>query len=458
MGYKMGCSFSEHGKTPSTAAPVLKKEGCCKCKEECCKCKECEAPKEGIEFYYFDMPLRGEGIRLLLRHACVSFVDHRVKMADWPALKGKWELQQMPVIIWNGKPFAQSCAILGFLGKKYGYLPSSPEENYEITCSMNIFEEIVTKCFMAFSEMSPLPEAVRKGLQGDVVDKDIPLLMGMVEEKLKAKENKEFLVGNQLTVADFYIMGIYQSLSMMPIKHVFEKSYPLFISWFNKRMAQVPPPAPPKPKLYYFDMPARGEMLRLLLRHAKVNFEDVRIKMPEWPAMKNNFPMKQLPVIEAQGKQFFQTDAMMHSLSLKYGYLPLEPMKYSKVIEACGIVKDFFEEFAKFVYKDFPEEKKKAWSEEFYSKKAALIIGALEKRLKENKTQDFMFGRRYTMVEFYVVCTAKWILKNPQFADKFAPILKHFPVFSAYMEKRLVDFPQLYIHRYSFQCLSLIHI
>src|SRR4051812_10283278 len=52
-----------------------------------------------------------------------------------------------------------------------------------------------------------------------------------------------------------------------------------------------------KPKLTYFDAPvSRGEECRLALHLAGVEFEDDRIKGPDWPALKPTTPYGSVPV------------------------------------------------------------------------------------------------------------------------------------------------------------------
>lgn len=58
-----------------------------------------------------------------------------------------------------------------------------------------------------------------------------------------------------------------------------------------------------KPKLTYFDAPvSRGEECRLALHLAGIDFEDVRIKPPDWPALKATTPFGAMPAYEEPGK------------------------------------------------------------------------------------------------------------------------------------------------------------
>jgi len=61
-----------------------------------------------------------------------------------------------------------------------------------------------------------------------------------------------------------------------------------------------------KPKLTYFDAPvSRGEECRLALHLAGVDFEDVRVKGPDWPALKSTTPYGSMPTLEIPGQGVF---------------------------------------------------------------------------------------------------------------------------------------------------------
>jgi len=58
-----------------------------------------------------------------------------------------------------------------------------------------------------------------------------------------------------------------------------------------------------KPRLIYFDFAgSRGEECRIALHLAGVDFEDVRAKGEDWPAMKDSTPFGSLPVLEMPGR------------------------------------------------------------------------------------------------------------------------------------------------------------
>lgn len=58
-----------------------------------------------------------------------------------------------------------------------------------------------------------------------------------------------------------------------------------------------------RPRLIYFDFAgSRGEECRMALHLAGIDFEDVRVKSDDWPAMKASTPFGAMPVLELAGQ------------------------------------------------------------------------------------------------------------------------------------------------------------
>src|SRR5262245_28595615 len=79
-----------------------------------------------------------------------------------------------------------------------------------------------------------------------------------------------------------------------------------------------------KPKLTYFDAPvSRGEECRLALHLAGVDFEDVRVKRPDWPALKPQTPFGGMPILELPGKPpLAQSIAILVFIGRSHGLHP----------------------------------------------------------------------------------------------------------------------------------------
>lgn len=75
-----------------------------------------------------------------------------------------------------------------------------------------------------------------------------------------------------------------------------------------------------KYKLTYFNLAARGETARLLLKLGGQDFEDNRVEMKDWPAIKPNTPYGQLPLLEVGGLTICQSVAINRYLAKKFGY------------------------------------------------------------------------------------------------------------------------------------------
>ncbi len=87
-----------------------------------------------------------------------------------------------------------------------------------------------------------------------------------------------------------------------------------------------------KPKLTYFDAPvSRGEECRLALHIAGVEFEDVRVPMAEWPALKPSTPYGSLPLLEVPGCPVLaQSNAILVLIGRQHGLHPKDDFEAAR--------------------------------------------------------------------------------------------------------------------------------
>ena len=81
-------------------------------------------------------------------------------------------------------------------------------------------------------------------------------------------------------------------------------------------------------KLIYFPFHGRGQQIRMLLTHAKVEFEDYCIAPAKFKQKKENkeFPYNgNLPVWEEDGMQYCQSISIMRMLGIRHGYYTNDP-------------------------------------------------------------------------------------------------------------------------------------
>jgi prostaglandin-H2 D-isomerase / glutathione transferase len=124
----------------------------------------------------------------------------------------------------------------------------------------------------------------------------------------------------------------------------------------------------PQYKLTYFDLSAsRGEDCRLALHAAGVEFEDNRLKRPEWPAVKPKTPYGSVPVLETAGKPpLAQSNAILAYVGRSYGLHPSDPWQAALHEAVMASVEEFRAALAPSGQIQDPELKRRA-REEFAS-------------------------------------------------------------------------------------------
>jgi glutathione S-transferase len=87
-----------------------------------------------------------------------------------------------------------------------------------------------------------------------------------------------------------------------------------------------------RPRLTYFDAPvSRGEECRLALHLAGIDFEDNRISMSDWPALKPQTPYGTLPMLELPGHApFAQTNPILLLIGRRHGLHPTDEFEAAR--------------------------------------------------------------------------------------------------------------------------------
>lgn len=87
-----------------------------------------------------------------------------------------------------------------------------------------------------------------------------------------------------------------------------------------------------KPRLTYFDAPvSRGEECRLALHLAGIDFDDVRIKSADWPALKEQTPYGGLPVLEWPGQEpLAHSNAILVLIGRRHGLHPVDDFEAAR--------------------------------------------------------------------------------------------------------------------------------
>jgi glutathione S-transferase len=386
-----------------------------------------------------------EPIRLLLFRAQLKFEYVNIARADWPKYKDKFELKQLPVLEVDGKQYCQSTAILGYLGVKYGFMPKGYDALYRTMFIINTLEDYTQKLFLSISPASPLDAKAKADAGKQLLEVEAPLFFGAVERKLQANRTQDFMVGKDYSIADFAFLGLYFHLQALPnsaitCSSLIKDKFPVLQNYINCRRVDFNPLYRMcRTEVHYFDMPGRGEMVRIALRNIGMPFEDVRIKKDDWPALKvsGRYELQQLPIISCvvSNANFCQADALLHRIGSRYNRLPLHnPEKLYRVVWWCGTLKDIMEGCLRFVLLPVSPEKKKEMRDEFFASTAPTLLVAMEDKLKLNATIDYLVGRSYTIADFYFVGVWRAFVLNPKFPE-LQPLVARHPTLIAYFAR-----------------------
>ncbi|MDL5034059.1 glutathione S-transferase family protein [Pelomonas sp. APW6] len=162
-----------------------------------------------------------------------------------------------------------------------------------------------------------------------------------------------------------------------------------------------------KPALIYFDAPvSRGEECRLALHLAGVDFEDRRLPMADWPALKPSTPYGSLPVLELPGQPpLAQTNAILVLIGRQHGLHPTDALEAARHESLMAHVEDLRAAVGPTIRMEADEKRRV---------REALMAGFLPQWAAAAERQivsaPFFGGERLQVVDLKLHMAVRWFL------------------------------------------------
>jgi len=160
-----------------------------------------------------------------------------------------------------------------------------------------------------------------------------------------------------------------------------------------------------KPRLIYFDAPvSRGEECRLALHLAGVDFDDVRIKVADWPALKERTPYGGLPVLELPGvPALAHSNAILVLIGRRHGLHPTNDVEAARHEGMMQHVEDLRAKVSPTLR--MPEDQKKSAREGLVADYLPAWARAAERNIERG---PFFGGDRIHVVDLKIYMAVRW--------------------------------------------------
>mmetsp|Transcript_37770 Transcript_37770/g.52446 ORF Transcript_37770/g.52446 Transcript_37770/m.52446 type:complete len:222 (-) Transcript_37770:159-824(-) len=210
-------------------------------------------------------------------------------------------------------------------------------------------------------------------------------------------------------------------------------------------------------KLTYFNLEAAAEKIRLACVVTNTVFEDNRISFDDWKELKPKTKYGQLPFLTEEGKEMYQSFALLKYIARKYGddnLYPQDPVKLYAVEEALGLLDDFSKQWVPALYLGMGRHTSFGHPEEWPEKDATVksmrekfAAEALPQFLKHLTTHIEANGGHFLCGENLTIADLAWVPQLRYFAKGIADhvpkeALDGFPVVTAYMA-RFMEIPSI---------------
>ncbi|WAR25197.1 HPGDS-like protein [Mya arenaria] len=186
----------------------------------------------------------------------------------------------------------------------------------------------------------------------------------------------------------------------------------------------------PSYKLTYFNVRGRAELARYLFLAAGRDFEDYRIQREDWPELKPKTTFGQLPILEVDGEQLAQSNAIARYLAREFDMAGENSWEQALCDQTLELINDLIKELV-------AAELQKNAGEVVFPK----FLGIFESMLAKNG--KYLVGSGLTVADLALYAVFDTPLQNvPNMMDKTPKLKAHramieaIPKINEYISKR----------------------
>ncbi|XP_078046054.1 glutathione S-transferase-like [Augochlora pura] len=139
----------------------------------------------------------------------------------------------------------------------------------------------------------------------------------------------------------------------------------------------------PTYKLTYFNFTGLAEPIRFLLHQSGIQFEDNRIDhTKDWPKLKSQMPMGQVPVLEIDGKVLYQSKAISRLIAKQNNLYGADDFEAYEIDATVDTIDDLKQACTTFYWEQDPAAKAKLKETAF--QKLPIYLDKLNEQVKKN--------------------------------------------------------------------------
>ena len=153
---------------------------------------------ENVKLIYFNANGRVGLIRAMLAYKKIPFENIMYTMEEWPSKKDNYEFKQLPQLEVNGKKLTQTIAICLYLARQLDLYPKDIYLQYHVD-SLLACRDDITRLYRKVWGKEATQEEYKQ------YKEMIILYLKRIEERYKELGSGKYYLGNDLSVADFFL-------------------------------------------------------------------------------------------------------------------------------------------------------------------------------------------------------------------------------------------------------------